>query len=316
MIGKDLLKSVAVLNNGGVIGFPTETVYGLAANALNDNAVGKIFDLKNRPSSNPLILHVHSLEAALKYTTGFSPTAIKLANTFWPGALTLLLPKRSNISDMVTAGSDLVAIRVPNHPMALSLLNQLNFPLVAPSANPYKRISPTNAKMVYDYFEEQVPYILDGGDCINGIESTIVGFDENIPIIYRQGSISMEAIELVVGRVRQELPQNVVTPGSSKIHYAPLTKMYIIDDILQFVQAHPTSKIGFIGMGDKHIAHPNIEFQTLSDSGNLEEASYNLYKTMYYFDSLELDYIVIKKFPNFGIGISLNDRISRAALPF
>lgn len=318
MIGTDIAKSIAALKDGELIGFPTETVYGLAANALKVDAVKKIYQLKNRPASNPLILHVDSLEAAKKFTTAIVPNAVKLAETFWPGPLTLLLPKRALIPDIVTAGTDKVAIRVPRHPLALTLLTSLDFPIVAPSANPFTSISPTNAKMVWDYFGEQVPYILDGGDCMSGIESTIVGFEGNAPIIYRQGAISIEAIELVVGKVqfKNTKVQHLVTPGMAKIHYAPRTRMCIIEDILDFIYQYPASKIGFIGMGDKHLCHPNLHYVSISPTCDLEEACKNLYSCMYELDKLNLDFIVIKQFPDFGLGKSLNDRINRAAANF
>lgn len=314
MIGKDIAKAVAVLNNDDLIGFPTETVYGLAANAFSSLAVNKIYQLKNRPTTNPLIVHTHSIEAATKYTRTLNPAAFKLAKSFWPGPLTLLLPKNNLIPECVTSGSPLVAIRVPNHPIALELLNALDFPLVAPSANPYTRISPTNAQMVDDYFGMGLPYILDGGSCSKGIESTIVGFEGDKPIIYRQGAISIDAIEFVIGKVKleNEIQQEIVTPGMSKLHYAPKTKMHIVDDLLDFMHAFPNLKVGFIGTGDKFFCHPNLKFVSLTESNDLEEASKNLYQSMYYLDSLGLDCIVIKKFPEHGIGRSMNDRLARA----
>lgn len=315
MIGKEIDKAVAVLNNDDLIGFPTETVYGLAGNAFSSLAVQKIYQLKNRPTSNPLIVHTHSLKAALQYTSAIAPAAIKLAETFWPGPLTLLLPKNHLIPDEVTSGSALVAIRVPNHPVAIELLKALDFPLVAPSANPYTRISPTNAKMVEGYFGDELPYILEGGSCLKGIESTIVGFEGDTPIVYRQGAISIDAIELVVGKVKMkhEVKQLVVTPGMAQIHYAPKTNMLIIDDLVDFMTMHPNCKIGFIGMGDRYFSHPNLEFVTLTETNDLEEACANLYQSMYYLDGLNLDCIAIKKFPDMGIGKSLNDRIERAS---
>lgn len=314
MFGKDISKAVAFLNKDDLIGFPTETVYGLAANAFSIAAVQKIYQLKKRPTSNPLILHTHSVEAAVKYTSKMNPAAIKLAKSFWPGPLTLLLPKNNLIPDCVTSGSPLVAIRVPNHPVALALLTALDYPLVAPSANPYTRISPTNAQMVDDYFGESLPYILDGGSCAKGIESAIVGFDGDSPIVFRQGAISIDAIEFVVGKVKMkhEVKQEIVTPGMTKLHYAPKTKMHIIENLLDFMNVSPNHKVGFIGMGDRHICHPNLVFVSLSENNDLEEASMNLYQSMYILDSLGLDCIVIKKFPEHGIGRSMNDRIRRA----
>jgi L-threonylcarbamoyladenylate synthase len=315
MIHQDISIAADVLRTGGLIGFPTETVYGLAANALNEFAIDKIYKLKNRPSSNPLIVHTHSLEEVTKYVTHIPPSAFKLAKTFWPGSLTLLLPKNKLISHAVTAGSHLVAIRIPQHPLALNLLRSIDFPLVAPSANPYTRISPTSAQMVEAYFGEDLPCILDGGHCEKGIESTIVGFDGNTTIVYRQGAISIDAIEFIVGKTKvlATVRERVTTPGMAPMHYAPRTKFVIVEDVLEFINDNPFSKIGFLGMGEKKIEHPNLEFVSLSITNDLEEASMNLYQSMYTMDTLNLDYIVVKKFPETGIGNSLNDRITRAS---
>lgn len=315
MIHQDISIAADVLRSGGLIGFPTETVYGLAANALNEFAIDKIYKLKNRPSSNPLIVHTHSLEEVTKYVTHIPPSAFKLAKAFWPGPLTLLLPKNKLISHAVTAGSHLVAIRIPQHPLALSLLRSLDFPLVAPSANPYTRISPTSAQMVDDYFGEDLPCILDGGNCAKGIESTIVGFDSNNTMVYRQGAISIDAIEFIVGKTKvlATLKERITTPGIAPMHYAPRSKFLIIEDVLAFINDNKTCKIGFLGMGEKKIDHPDLEFVSLSLTSDLEEASMNLYQSMYYMDTLNLDYIVVNKFPETGIGKSLNDRITRAS---
>lgn len=312
MIINNISVAIEALNKGSIIGLPTETVYGLAGNALNEKAVKHIYELKNRPTTNPLILHTHSLDEVSKYVIKIPPVALKLADAFWPGPLTLLLQKNASIPYCVTSGSEQVAVRIPNHPVAMSLLSSLAFPLVAPSANPYTRISPTTAQMVFDYFGTQLPVILDGGSCEKGIESTIIGFDGDEPIVYRQGAISIDAIEFVVGKVKYNVMHSVVTPGMSKVHYAPRTSMFIVDDVLEFISTNPGLKIGFIGMGDDFVGHSNITFVTLTKSNDLEEASANLYQSMYYLDGLNLDCIIIKKFPELGIGKALNDRITRA----
>ena len=315
MITKNFSEAIDVLNNGSLIGLPTETVYGLAGNALNEKAVQKIYDLKNRPNSNPLIVHTYSLNEVQKYVAYIPAAGLKLAKTFWPGPLTLLLPKNNSIPSCVTSGSELVAFRIPNHTLALSLLKCLPYPLVAPSANPYTRISPTTAQMVYDYFGTQLPVILDGGSCEKGIESTIIGFDGDLPIVYRQGAISVDAIEFVIGNVdlKNEAVNAVVTPGMSKLHYAPKTKFIIVDNLEQFVLQNKNLKIGAIIMGKPQISLLKIKSRLLSNSNDLEEASANLFKAMYELDRLKLDCIIIEQFPAIGIGKSLNDRISRAA---
>ena len=315
MITSEISYAVHALNQGDLVAIPTETVYGLAGSAFNEQAIQKIFHLKNRPTCNPLILHTHSIHEVLKFVKEIPPTAMKLAEAFWPGPLTLLLPKKSNIPLSVTAGSHLVAVRIPNHPITLDLLKQLDFPLVAPSANPYTRISPTNSKMVDEYFGDTLPFILEGDICSKGIESTIVGFHDHVPVIYRQGAISVDAIEFVAGKskVLATIKERVTTPGMSPMHYAPKTRFQIVDSIASFIQEHDHLKIGVLALGKLAINLPNTTCIHLSITSDLEEASANLYKSMYALDGMHLDCIIIEKFPEIGIGKSLNDRISRAS---
>lgn len=315
MITSNISNAVHALNQGDLVAIPTETVYGLAGSAFNEHAIDKIFKLKNRPTCNPLILHTHSIEEVLKFVQYVPPAALKLAEAFWPGPLTLLLPKKSNIPLSVTSGSHLVAVRIPNHAVTLSLLEQLDFPLVAPSANPYTRISPTNSKMVYDYFGEALPVILEGDICSKGIESTIVGFHDNIPVIYRQGAISVDAIEFIAGKskVQATIKEKVTTPGMSPMHYAPMTKFCIVESILDFIYENRDLKIGALTLGKIDVNQPNTNSINLSIAADLEEASANLYKSMYDLDGMGLDCIIIELFPEIGIGKSLNDRIRRAS---
>jgi L-threonylcarbamoyladenylate synthase len=315
MITSNISFAVKALNQGDLVAIPTETVYGLAGSAFSEHTIQKIFQLKNRPFCNPLILHTHSMEEVLKFVQHVPPAAMKLAEAFWPGPLTLLLPKKSIIPQIVTAGSHLVAVRIPNHPVTLSLLKQLDFPLVAPSANPYTRISPTNSKMVYDYFGEELPIILEGDICSKGIESTIVGFQENTPVIYRQGAISVDAIEFIVGKSKVQATKNekITTPGMSAMHYAPRTKFCIVENIVNFIHENQGLKIGALTLGKLDINQPNTTIINLSIAADLEEASTNLYKSMYELDGMGLDCIIIELFPEIGIGKSLNDRISRAS---
>lgn len=315
MISNNIPFAIDALIKGELVAIPTETVYGLACNALNEQAVSKIFQLKNRPTCNPLILHTHSIDEVLKYVQHMPPKALKLAEVFWPGPLTLLLPKKPNILHSVTSGSHLVAVRIPSHPLTLSLLRQVDFPLVAPSANPYTRISPTNAKMVDDYFGDDLSIILDGGTCTKGIESTIVGFHDDTPIIYRQGAISVDAIEFVAGKpkVQATIKDRVATPGMSPMHYAPKTKFLIVENIQHFLTEHPDLKIGVIAFGESLVTQSKTEVVNLSKSKDLEEASSNLYKSMYDLDKQNLDCIIIESFPDLSLGKSLNDRIRRAS---
>ncbi|MFM6994209.1 MAG: L-threonylcarbamoyladenylate synthase [Sediminibacterium sp.] len=315
MISNNIPFAIDALIKGELVAIPTETVYGLAGNALNEQVVSKIFQLKNRPTCNPLILHTHSIDEVQKYVQHMPPMALKLAEVFWPGPLTLLLPKKPNILQSVTSGSHLVAVRIPNHPLTLSLLRQLDFPLVAPSANPFTRISPTNAKMVDDYFGDELSIILDGGNCTMGIESTIVGFHDDTPIIYRQGAISVDAIEFVAGKskVQATIKDRVTTPGMSPMHYAPKTKFLIVENIQHFLSEHLDLKVGVIAFGESFVTQSKTEVVNLSKNKDLEEASSNLYKSMYDLDKLNLDCIIIESFPDISLGKSLNDRIRRAS---
>jgi L-threonylcarbamoyladenylate synthase len=313
MITSNISYAVNALNQGDLVAIPTETVYGLAGSAFNEHAIDKIFQLKNRPTCNPLILHTHSIEEVLKFVQYIPPAAMKLAEAFWPGPLTLLLPKKSNIPHSVTSGSHLVAVRIPNHAVTLSLLQQLDFPLVAPSANPYTRISPTNAKMVDDYFGEALPVILEGDICAKGIESTIVGFHDNIPVIYRQGAISVDAIEFIAGKskVQATIKEKVTTPGMSPMHYAPMTKFCIVENILDFIYENRELKIGALTLGKIDVNQPNTNSINLSIAADLEEASANLYKSMYDLDAWECRLILFAVIPRVLLtqSLSLCDRL-------
>ncbi len=194
MIGKDINKAIQFLKGGEVVGIPTETVYGLAGNGFDESATLKIFEVKERPTFNPLILHTNSFTKVESFVKSFPQKAKSLAEAFWPGPLTLLLPKSDKVSDVVTSGSPLVAVRIPNHPLTLELLEQLDFPLAAPSANKFGRISPTSPQNVVSQLGDELPYVLDGGNCGVGIESTIIGFEDNISIVYRVGGLSVEEI--------------------------------------------------------------------------------------------------------------------------
>ncbi|MFZ4635519.1 MAG: L-threonylcarbamoyladenylate synthase, partial [Saprospiraceae bacterium] len=186
-IGSDLSRAVHLLNDGYLVGIPTETVYGLAGNALNPAAVASIFEAKNRPSFDPLIVHISDATELTRYALTLPEAARRLASLFWPGPLTLLLPRRAVIPDLVTSGLDRVALRVPAHEMALQLLQALDFPLAAPSANPFGYVSPTTAQHVVDQLGGRIPYVLDGGACAVGLESTIVGFEADGVVVYRLG---------------------------------------------------------------------------------------------------------------------------------
>lgn len=227
-------QSVEILKNGGIIAFPTETVYGLGADATNPEAVAKIFEAKGRPADNPLIVHVDSKAKAMEFAEELSPLALQCMDAFWPGALTLIVKsKPERFAENVTVGLSTVGIRVPDHPVALNLLKRLPFPLAAPSANTSGKPSPTLAEHVYHDMEGKIPLILDGGATAIGLESTVLDMTSEPPVILRPGRISQEQIEKVIGKVRlsSEIKGDAPkAPGMKYIHYAPEAPVYLIEN--------------------------------------------------------------------------------------
>jgi len=313
-IGIDIEKAKQILQQGGLVAIPTETVYGLAANGLDEKTVLKIFEAKNRPHFDPLIIHTNSIEKIKQYVTNFPAWAEQLANVFWPGALTLLLPKKDIVPDLVTSGLPQVAVRIPNHPLTLRLLSCIDFPLAAPSANPFGYVSPTTAAHVETQLQDKVDYIIDGGTCEVGIESTIVGFEEGEIIIYRLGGLAIEDIEKVVGRVDIKINQssNPQAPGMLKSHYAPLKPLYI-DDIDIFIKNNPTKRIGVISF-NKAYPVDNKHLKILSANSDLKEAAHNLFAAIRELDASDAEVIVAEKFPETFLGKAINDRLQRASV--
>jgi L-threonylcarbamoyladenylate synthase len=313
-ISTNIHQAKSILEADNLVAIPTETVYGLAGNAYSETAIKKIFATKNRPLFNPLIVHIHSKELLDDIAEKVPQKAYQLAEAFWPGSLTLVVKKKSNIPYLVTAGKNTVAVRVPNHPLTLSLLQLLDFPLVAPSANPFGSISPTAAEHVANYFPETVPLILDGGICESGIESTIIGFEDEEPVIYRLGAIAIEAIEAVVGKVKVMNTKEAApeAPGMLLKHYAPKTKTILVDDIENFLKENTLPKIGTISFYKK-TAHANVVHQeVLSERKDFKQAAANLYQAMHRLDKMNLNLIVAERFPDENLGKSINDRLNRA----
>lgn len=313
-ISSDISKAIELLNKEDVVAIPTETVYGLAGNIYSEKAIRKIFQVKQRPLFNPLIVHIPSIDQLKKVAREFPIKAQKLAEAFWPGSLTLILPKKSNLPEIVTGGKDTVGVRIPNHPVTLSLLKQLSFPLAAPSANPFNRISPTSSDHVEGYFGNNLPMVLEGGECKNGIESTIIGFENNEAVLYRLGAISIEEIEKIIGKIqiRNKNDTTPNAPGMLAKHYAPKTKMYLLDDIDEFTENNKNKKIGVLRFQGKLNTTRFEHIEILSKSGDLKEAASKLYSTLHKLDSLNLDIIVAERFPDVGLGKSINDRLERA----
>lgn len=315
MISDNISKAIKILENNDVVAIPTETVYGLAGNIYSEAAINKIFKVKNRPFFNPLIVHIHSIKQLDELTDYIPPKAKLLAKAFWPGALTLVLKKNFKVPHLITAGKDTVAIRMPNHPTTLNLLEQLNFPLAAPSANPFGCISPTKAIHVEEYFGNSLQMVLDGGNCKNGIESTIIGFETDTPVLYRLGAISIEDIEDVIGTVKiknKEGNSSPDAPGMLDKHYAPSTVTILETDIEAAIESFLDKRIGLLLFSTK-MDHPQIIHQEiLTKDGDLIEAATNLYAALHTLDKLNLDIIIAERLPNTGLGKSINDRLERA----
>ena len=314
MITTDLELVINSLKRGEIVSIPTETVYGLAGNALKEESVDLIFNLKKRPAFNPLIVHIPDVNFLDRVAENIPDPAKLLANHFWPGPLTLILKKKASIPNRVTAGKDTVAVRVPNHPLTLELLKKLPFPLAAPSANPFGSISPTLAIHVYKYFGDKVPFILDGGSCKSGLESTIIGFENETPVLYRHGALALEKIKEVIGPVKELIKndQNPQAPGMLSKHYAPQTETIRSENILETIANFPNKKIGVLSFQKIELSEEITHQEILSEKGNLEEAARNLYAALHHLDQLQLELIVVPYFPNHGLGKTINDRLQRA----
>jgi L-threonylcarbamoyladenylate synthase len=314
--GTDIKTAAQYLEAGELVAIPTETVYGLAGNALDENAVIKIFTTKGRPRFNPLIIHVASWAQAALYTKDIPQKAHALAAAFVPGPISFLLPKKNIVPDIVTAGSDKVVIRVPGHSLTQELLQTLSFPLAAPSANPFGYISPTTATHVRENLGGKIPYILDGGPARVGVESTIVGFDTaGNPLLYRSGGISLEAMEQVLGekitKAGDALAGQPQTSGRLKSHYAPHTALYI-GDIDALAQQFDGKKMAIISFTKSYKNIPAAKHFVLSPKGDLNEAAAHLFAALRAADSPEYEVILTEKFPDEGIGRAINDRLEKA----
>lgn len=300
--------AVASLRAGELVIFPTETVYGLGADARDDRAVAKVYAAKGRPQFNPLIVHVADLAAARAIAV-FSPAALAVAERFWPGPLTLVLPRRpdSGVSLLATAGLETVAVRVPDHPVAQALLRAFGGPLVAPSANPSGRISPTSAAHAADGLPD-IALVLDGGPCAVGLESTIIGFAGDRPVLLRPGGLSRDALETVAGPLERSAPSGRPSaPGQLASHYAPRAR-------LRLNAAAPLPHEAFLNFGPNAAASANPTLN-LSPSGDVIEAAANLFAYLRALDSSRASVIAVASIPHHGLGEAINDRLARAAAP-
>jgi L-threonylcarbamoyladenylate synthase len=304
-------KAAVILKKGGVVAFPTETVYGLGANAFDATAVARIFEIKGRPRFDPLIVHIGSLQQAKSLVADFPLKARELARRFWPGPLTLVLPKTERVPDIVTAGLPTVAIRMPDHPLTLALIRQADTPLAAPSANPFGRVSPTTAEHVREQLGQDVDMVLDGGPCRVGIESTILSLVDGKPMLLRAGGVVVEDIEAVVGPVLRPHsdPDRPMAPGQLARHYAPRTPLVLRTD------DPPTDgrRIGLLSFQGPPTTLGFTAVEVLSPGGSLREAAANLFAALHRLDNVGLDLIIAEAVPDTGLGLAINDRLRRAS---
>jgi L-threonylcarbamoyladenylate synthase len=298
-------RAAELIRAGGLVAFPTETVYGLGCDATNPHAVARLYAVKGRPRFNPLIVHLLGLEEARKHAD-LPPTGLKLAEAFWPGPLTIVAPRRaeSAVAELACAGLATIALRAPSHPMARELLDAAALPLAAPSANRSGRLSPTTAAHVREEFGDDIDLILDGGACAHGVESTIIGFDaEGRARLLRSGAITREAIEAVVGPL-MAAGEGVEAPGMLARHYAPKARLRL----------NATAPLpGEVHLSFGAPAQPGGA--TLSARGDLVEAAANLYATLRALDAAGAAAIAVAPIPNQGLGEAINDRLTRAAAP-
>jgi L-threonylcarbamoyladenylate synthase len=309
-----ILRAVELLRRGQVVGLPTETVYGLAGDGLNPTALARIFEVKQRPLFDPLILHFADAAGAFALAGQVPAAARELARRFWPGPLTLVLPKRETVPDLATSGLPNVALRVPAHPVAQALLRAFGGPLAAPSANRFGRISPTDAQAVRTELGEAVPLILDGGPCAVGLESTVLSLAEPQPVLLRAGGIPLEEIEAVVGPVQHATPvdDRPRAPGQLKHHYAPRKPLRLVGNAGEIPSQ---SDIGWLAFGTRNASVPfGGVVENLSPAGDLREAAANFFRALRALDDdPRVGTLYAMALPAHGLGLAINERLERAA---
>ena len=314
-------EAARILDNGGLVAFPTETVYGLAADAFNDSAIQKVFEAKGRPSDNPLIVHIAEASFVGSISSSFPEIGWTLARTFWPGPLTVVVPKAERISHLVTAGLDSVAVRMPNHPVALSMIRRFGRGIVAPSANISGRPSPTMALHVYDDLNGKVDLILDAGDTRIGVESTVLDITQSPPVLLRKGGLSKEAIEAVIGDIDANPEGDALkrSPGLRHKHYAPRADVRLVrkgdsiglGSLLEEADV-VTKKVACVlhTIPDRAFS-TNVSVRRVNSEA--EQLSHVLFALMRELDKEGIELIVVEEVEEKGLGTAVMDRLRRAA---
>jgi L-threonylcarbamoyladenylate synthase len=324
-------KAIELLRAGEVVALPTETVYGLAADALNPVAVAKVFEAKERPRFDPLIVHLPSREVLDEIAIVASPIVSQLIEEFWPGPLTIILRKRPIVPDIVTAGLETVAVRMSAHPVFCEIVNALNRPLAAPSANRFGRISPTSAQHVLDELGGRIPLIVDGGMTEHGLESTIVRIRAGVIDVLRQGPVTGAMLARFAEVCEAASSGSVIAPGQLLSHYAPRTKLIVVESLKNFslrnekrvgaLCLRPVAGVADAGPGSPTAATEDalrecanfVAVRYLSKRGDLREAAANLFRMLRELDAENLDLILAERMPEEGIGVAINDRLERAS---
>jgi L-threonylcarbamoyladenylate synthase len=312
IVSRDINEVIGFLKEGQTVGIPTETVYGLAANAFNNEAVSRIFEAKNRPTFDPLIVHIADASDLQVVARSVPSKAAFLAEAFWPGPLTLVLPKQPSIGDLVTSGLDTVGVRCPKHELTRALIRACGFPLAAPSANPFGYISPTQAAHVLKQLGGIIPAILDGGNCEVGVESTIVQVDEeNNATVLRMGGLTVEEIEKAIGKVEVNVASSSKpsAPGMLLSHYAP-RKPFRLGNLEELIKQCSEENFAVLSFCSHYEAK---NARVLSAAANLTEAAAHLFAYMRELDESDATVILAERVPNEGLGRAINDRLNRAA---
>ncbi|AXP01146.1 MULTISPECIES: L-threonylcarbamoyladenylate synthase [Bacillus cereus group] len=319
-----LQEAAKLLRENEAIAFPTETVYGLGANAMNDEAIAKIFEAKGRPSDNPLIVHIGTKSQLDGIVKEIPPVAEKLMEHFWPGPLTIILPRKEGISEKVTAGLHTVGVRMPDHPVALALIEEANVPVAAPSANRSGRPSPTLASHVYEDLNKKIAGIVDGGATGVGVESTVIDCTSAVPTILRPGGITKEQLEAVIGTVSldpalKDEKEKPKSPGMKYTHYAPKAPLSIVEGSREFIQRlvdekkEEGFKVGVLTTEEYHHIYNADVVLSCGVRSDLASVATKLYDVLRTFDASEVDVIFSESFPNEGIGNAIMNRLTKAA---
>jgi len=310
-------RAAELIRRGKLVAFPTETVYGLGADALNPEAVARIFEVKRRPRFDPLIVHIADPREVEQLCERVDERARLLMREFWPGPLTLVLPKRGEVPEIVTAGLPTVAVRMPNHPVALELIRKAQTPIAAPSANPFGYLSPTTAEHVYEQLGEEIEMILDGGPCPVGVESTILDLTEEEPQLLRAGGVPVEELERVLGRSVRKAPEGdrPRSPGQLSQHYAPRTPLRLLPPGEAARARPPKDKRAGLLLFRAPDALPEgyARVEVLSERGDLREAAARLFAALHCLDRADLDLILAELAPEEGLGMAINERLRKAA---